>query len=254
MSTWVAFAAKGAAVAGTGSAGGGISRAITPGALYGFAAGTLLTGLCLLVIVTLRRARRAARPDYYAAPGDTHSSVGEPADFPLPTDFPEPAELRAPELVAAPVVYEEPVEPELPLEFGDPVVEMLAPEASDDEYEEEEEEEAAESAPDAPGSFLPNPFARDPFDEDPSMPDRYAAAEAFGSSGYDDDDILLPGDDDAQHSSRGYRSKHRLTAADTMGRRPEARHRAPRHAAPAARFSSRMSSRQAPAPMVPAGG
>src|SRR5215472_3034019 len=102
MSTWVAFAIKGAAVVGTGSARGGITRLITPDAVYGFAAGTLLTALCFLVVVALRRARRAAR-DYYAAPGDTHSSVGEPADFPLPTDFPEPAHLRAPELVAAPM-------------------------------------------------------------------------------------------------------------------------------------------------------
>src|SRR5215469_8475271 len=92
MSTWAAIAVKGMAVAATTAAGADAARAIAPGALEGFAAGALLTGLCFLVVVApktararlaprrdaqptrLRRARM--RPDYYAVPADTHSQAG----------------------------------------------------------------------------------------------------------------------------------------------------------------------------------
>src|SRR5580704_17129353 len=107
MSTWAAFAAKGAAVAATTAGGAGAAQAITPGALDGFAAGTLLTGMCFLVIVaprTVLKSRLSGRrslwaaglrhervhPDYYAAPADTHSVA------PAPEAGPAGAEAAAP--------------------------------------------------------------------------------------------------------------------------------------------------------------
>ncbi len=85
MSAWTAIAAKDAAV--ITSLGNGILHGISPGALDGFAVGTMLTGLCFLVIVaqrSLRRSRLSARPgvwpsfirrpriqrDYYAEAAD----------------------------------------------------------------------------------------------------------------------------------------------------------------------------------------
>jgi hypothetical protein len=275
MSTWAAFAVKGAAVVGTGSAGAGITRAIAPGALDGFAVGTLLTGMCFLVIVaprSLRRARLAARPslwaasiwrhrtrpDYYAAPADTHSPAAEPADLAAPVVVAPPAGEA--DVVPA---TEESSAPELPLDFADPALEMLAPpagredalHAGADPYA--PETFAADPHPASP--FAPDPFAPDPlapnfFAEDPDAPDPYAAAEAFGNSD-DDDGIVLPDRDDAQpESRRGYHSKHRMTAPDISGRRPEVKRRQPRHAAPSARLGTRMSGKLASLPLVPVRG
>ena len=135
MSTWAAFAVKGAAVVGTTSAGAGIGQAFPPGALDGFAVGTLLTGMCFLVVVaprTFRRARLSARRgrwpatmrharvrrEYYAAPADTHSLATAPdavvpaADAVVPAD-----EARA---------------PQLSLDFADPALEVFAPAAGQD--------------------------------------------------------------------------------------------------------------------------
>jgi hypothetical protein len=92
MSAWAAIAAKDAAV--TTSLGNGILHGISPGTLDGFAVGTMLTGLCFLVIVaprSLSRSRLSARPsvwpsflrrprvqrDYYAAPADTYSLAAD---------------------------------------------------------------------------------------------------------------------------------------------------------------------------------
>ena len=114
MTTWAAFAAKGAAAAATTAAGAGTAQAITPAALDGFAVGTLLTGMCFLVVVaprTMRRSRLSARrsqwsavlrhskarPDYYAAPADTHSTAMAP-DLAAPLlQEPGPAEPESAE-------------------------------------------------------------------------------------------------------------------------------------------------------------
>ena len=284
MSTWAAFAVKGAAVVGTTSAGAGIGQAFAPGALDGFAVGTLLTGMCFLVVVaprTFRRARLSARRgrwpaamrharvrrEYYAAPADTHSLATAPdaavpaADAVVPAD-----EARA---------------PQLSLDFADPALEVFAPAAGQDhggqDHGGQDHAGHAGADPYAPETFAPaatfKPYATAapgtaaarasavlpgtsaPLARPAAMdsPVEYAAADAFGADG---DDIVLPGYDDPQRQPgrRGYRSKHRLTGQETGDRRPEARRGPPRHAAPSGRLSGRMPGRLSLLPLVPARG
>jgi hypothetical protein len=322
MSTWAAFAAKGAAAAATTAAGAGTAQAISPAALDGFAVGTLLTGMCFLVVVaprTMRRSRLSARrslwpaalrsskshPDYFAAPADTHSAavapeLAAPAAPVLETPAPAALVLDAPEL-AAPVLtgpaldayfraahVAEPVPapavatstatttataqaavtakgaltaqasaadaptpaapltdiPELPLAFADPALEVFSPNASHDYAGH------AGADPYAPGVL-------DPVDYAPATPPAADSASSSASSpAFDpgsDDDIVLPGDDDAApQSGRGYRSKHRLTEQDAADRRSDPKRKQPRHAAPPSRFGSRLSGRLAIFPLAPA--
>ena len=248
MSTWAAFAAKGTAMAATTAAGAGASQAIAPGALDGFAAGALLTGMCFLLIVAPRTARRSRlsarrglwstamrrgreRPDYYAEPADTHSPAAADVEAAPSAEAPD-AGAPAPGDV---------VTPELPLSFANPALEVFAP-AAGQEYA--GHAGADPYAPDAldPASYAPRDLAADGF----------GAAGGFDTSS--DDDIVLPGDDDAQESGRGYRSKHRLSGQDRGDRRTDTKRRPARHAAPSARLGSRLSSKLAIFPLVPARG
>jgi hypothetical protein len=316
MSTWAAFAAKGTAAAATTAAGAGTAQAISPAALDGFAVGTLLTGMCFLVVVaprTMRRSRLSARrslwsaalrsskshPDYYAAPADTHSAAVA-LDQAAPA--PEAPVLAAPVLAApvqaapvqdAPVLIgpaldayfraasvAEPVaapaaatstatttataqasaaeapmpaapltdipQPQLPLAFADPALEVFSPNASHDYAGH------AGADPYAPGVL-------DPVDYAPANPPAAdSAASSASNPAFDpgsDDDIVLPGDDDAApHGGRGYRSKHRLTDQDAADRRSDPKRKQPRHAAPPSRFGSRLSGRLAIFPLAPARG
>ena len=288
MSTWAAFAAKGAAAAATTAAGAGTAQTITPAALDGFAVGTLLTGMCYLVVVaprTMRKSRLSAgrslssaplqhskaRPDYYAAPADTHSTAVAP-DLAAPR-------LEAPVLIgpaldafflAAPVAEPVPAtaaaaamtqataagapmpaapltdipQPQLPLAFADPALEVFSPNAGNDYAGH------AGADPYAPGVL-------DPVDYTPATSaGADSASSSASNSAFDPgsaDDIVLPGDDDAaQQSGRGYRSKHRLTGQDAAGRRSDPKRKQPRHAAPSTRFGSRMSGRLAIFPLAPA--
>jgi hypothetical protein len=257
MSTWAAFAAKGTAMAATTAAGAGASQAIAPGALDGFAAGALLTGMCFLFIVAPRSARRSrlsarrslwptamrhgrVRPDYYAAPADTHSPAAAEVEAAATAEAPDAVVPGAPAPAPAPAPGAL-VEPELPLSFANPALEVFAP-AAGQEYEGH-----AGADPYAPG--VPDPAIYAPGD---------LAAEGFGTGGgFDtssDDDIVLPGDDDARESGRRYRSKHRLSGQDSGDRRTDAKRTPARHAAPSARLGSRVSSKLAIFPLVPARG
>jgi hypothetical protein len=257
MSTWAAFAAKGTAMAATTAAGAGASQAIAPGALDGFAAGALLTGMCFLFIVAPRTAGRSRlsarrslwsavvrhrreRPDYYAAPADTHSPVAAEVEA-TPTAEANPTAEAPDAVVSGATGPGDVLAPELPLSFANPALEVFAP-AAGQEYAGH-----AGADPYAPGGLDPASYAP-----------RDLAAEDFGAAaGFDtssDDDIVLPGDDDTQERGRGYRSKHRLSGQDSGDRRTEAKRRPARHAAPSARFGSRLSSKLAMFPLVPARG
>jgi hypothetical protein len=133
-------------------------------------------------------------------------------------------------------------QPQLPLAFADPALEVFSPNASHDYAGH------AGADPYAPGVLDPVDYA----------PPTSAGPDSASSPGFDpgsDDDIVLPGDDDAaQRGGRGYQSKHRLTGQDAADRRSDPKRRQPRHAAPPTRFGSRMSGKLAIFPLAPARG
>jgi hypothetical protein len=225
MSAWAAIAAKDAAV--TTSLGNGILHGISPGALDGFAVGTMLTGLCFLVTVaprSLRRARLPARPtvwpsflrglrvqrDYYAAPADTYSLAADTYSLAAESEM---------IFAAAPVADD-------PEAAAEPVGALAAGQdfggyAGADPY-------AVETAAD-PG-----------------------AAPLLASS--EDDIAVAVGEQARPEGGRGYRSKHRMTDHEPGERRGERRRSAPKHAAPSSRFGSRMSGKLTMFPLVAARG
>jgi hypothetical protein len=271
MSTWAAVAAKGAAAT---SVGAGISFA--PGALDGFAVGALLTGLCFLVIIApqmFRRSRLSARPSMWTA-SSRHARVRP--DYYTAPDFATP-ELATPELATPELATPELATPELATpDFVAP--DFAAPDFAAPDLATPGLATPADTyflaAPTnldvaATGSLLADEAPTDCPDQSLEVflpaagedfgghagADPYASpyADAFGAAA--DDRIDLRGADEGpQESGRGYRSKHRMTDADTGDRRPEARRGPPRHAAPSARFGARLSTRLAMFPLVPARG
>jgi hypothetical protein len=226
MSAWAAVAVKEAAI--TTSAGAGVLHGIAPGALDGFAAGALLTGVCFLVIVaprTLRRSRLSAResiwsgntrhvhgkqPDYFATPADTHSLASSDAYSPA-----------SPGSLASPGTYSPAPSDTCSLAATDPDFAV----------------DAGFANPFAPASERLVPKAgADPYAVDPD----------------DDDVVVLPDDSAAARESgrSGYLSKHRSIGPENSDRRQESRRRQPRHAAPSAGFASRVSARLAVTPML----
>jgi hypothetical protein len=301
MSTWAAFAAKGAAAAATTAAGAGAAHAIAPAALDGFAAGTLLTGMCFVVVVaprTMRKTRLSARrslwspalrtgkerPDYYAAPADTHSAVIAPeraGTGPAATGSGAP-ELAAPEL-SSPVLIgpaldafflAAPVADPVPAATAPAVVPVTAAQATAAGAPQPEAPLTDIPAPQLPLAFAdpalevfsPNagqdyaghagadPYAPGVLDPVVYAPATPAAEEGPAFDTGSDDDIVLPGDDDGQETGRGYRSKHRISSQDSADRRSEAKRRQPRHAAPPTRFGSRRAGKLALFPLAPARG
>jgi hypothetical protein len=287
MSTWAAFAVKGAAAAATTAAGAGTAQAITPAALDGFAAGTLLTGMCFLVAVAPRTVRKSGlsarprlwaaalrhskvRPDFHAAPAETHSTAVAPDLNEAVLDTPAGPVLETPVLIgpaldayfqaAQASAAEAPMpeaaltdmpQPQLPLAFADPALEVFSPNASQDYAGH------AGADPYAPGVLDPVGYAptTPPATDPASSPASNSSASNPAFDPGSDDDIVLPGDDDAaQLSRRGYRSKHRLTGQDVTDRRSDPKRKQPRHAAPPSRFGSRGSGRLAVFPLAPARG
>jgi hypothetical protein len=229
MSAWVAIAAKEAAT--TNSLGSGILHGIPAGALDGFAAGAMLTGLCFLMIVAPRllgrprlaaslsiwpsfRRKSPAQRDYYAEPGETHA--GQEDTYAPPDD-----------------TYSLSAESEM-IFSGAP--------AGDD----------ADSASEAADFELIEDFGghagADPY-----------AVETAAALVLDAEPVLdlneAPVEDQSRpETGRGYRSKHRMTDQESGERRPENRRSAPRHAAPSSRFGSRLSGKLATVSLVAARG
>jgi hypothetical protein len=270
MSAWAAIAAKDAAA--TTSLGNGILHGISPGALDGFAVGTMLTGLCFLVIVApraLRQTRLSARPavwpsfirglrvqrDYYAAPGDTYSLAADTYSLAAESEmiFAATPVSDAPQATAAPEATE------------------TAPEAA------EPAPEATETAPAEYAAAEPQPVetasvedftAAEPVTALAASQDfcGYAGADPYAVETAADpgaapllvsseDDIVAAADEQARpEGGRGYRSKHRLTDHEPAVRRGEGRRGAPKHAAPSNRFGSRMSGKLTMSPLVAARG
>jgi hypothetical protein len=286
MSAWAAIAAKDTAV--TTSLGNGILHGISPGTLDGFAVGTMLTGLCFLVIVaprSLSRSRLSARPsvwpsflrrprvqrDYYAAPADTYSLAADTYSLAAESDS---LAAESEMIFAAAPVEDDPEAADAPEAAAD------APEAAADAPEgTESAPEAAESAPAGTESAPAGDFTAaepvvalaasqdfgghagaDPYAADPYAADRYAVettvepgAEPLLAS--NEDDIMAPASEKARlEGGRGYRSKHRMTDHEPGERRAEGRRNAPRHAAPSTRFGSRMSGKLTMFPLAAARG
>jgi hypothetical protein len=230
MSAWAAIEARDAAT--TTSLGSGILHGISNAALGGFAIGAVLTGLCFLVIVAPRSrgwSRLSARPaafwpaflrrprverDYYAAPADTY-----------PPDADAYSLSAESEMVFA----------------AAPVEDLLddAPEAA--EFVVPEDFPALSLSQDYEGHAGADPYAIE------------TAAELAAEPLFEGTDVEVDGQSRPE-SSRGYRSKHRLTDQDPSGRRADGRRSAPRHAAPSARIGGRISSKLAMFPLVAARG
>jgi hypothetical protein len=270
MSAWAAIAAKDTAA--TTSLGNGILHGISPGALDGFAVGTMLTGLCFLVIVApraLRQTRLSARPavwpsfirglrvqrDYYAAPGDTYSLAADTyslaaesemifaaapvADAPEATAGPEATETAPEATETAPEATET-----APAEYAAAEPQPVET-ASAEDFTAAEPVTALAASPDFCGYAGADPYAVETA-ADPG------AAPLLVSS--EDDIVAAAGEQARPEGGRGYRSKHRLTDHEPAERRGEGRRGAPKHAAPSNRFGSRMSGKLTLFPLVVARG
>ena len=229
MSAWVAIAAKEAAT--TTSLGSGILHGVPAGALDGFAAGAMLTGLCFLMIVASRSLgrprlaaslsiwpsflrRSPAQRDYYAEPRDTHA--GEEDTYALPDDT---SSLSAES-------------------------EMIFSGASIAEDADSTSEAADfELIEDFGGHAGADPYAIET-----------AAALVLDAEPVLDLNEAPMEDQSRPETGRGYHSKHRMTDQEPGERRADNRRSAPRHAAPSTRLGSRMSSKLATFPLVAARG
>jgi hypothetical protein len=271
MSTWAAIAAKDTAA--TTALGNGVLHGISAGAIAGFAAGAMLTGLCFLAIVAPRSARRSRltarlgawpsfirrpRPqrDYYAAPGDTYSlgAVDSLAADRLAAE--SETVFQAAPVAAVPLAERAADLPEEDLPEEDLTEAIRPEEAPEDAGAPADAYAEAASVMAAPVSF--EAFAISPGYGVYASADPWAVEVAAASYAElarpGDDDVVLPADDQPRpEGGRSYRSKHRMTEQESADRRQDGR-RAPKHAAPSGRLSSRMSSKLAMFPLVAARG
>ncbi|MGO8957382.1 MAG: hypothetical protein ACLQFR_08460 [Streptosporangiaceae bacterium] len=196
------LAAKGTAVVpGFGSA------LLAPSAVDGFAAGTLLTGVCVLIVMGRRRRRRRPPPSSETPPVRVRL-VAKAAPAATDTDCAAPmlADPGAENLAGAFVL---PATPELSItpDLATTPVPPAAPELP-----------AAAELPAAP-ELLADTVPSAPLA--PAAAPELSAAFARRESGLARDGL-----------TSGYRSKHRMSHPDAGEWRPESRRTAPRHAAP----------------------
>jgi hypothetical protein len=222
MTTWTAVVARDLVV--NSGAGATFLHGIAPGEIDGFAVGALMTGAAFVAISApklLRKTRLSARPGLLFG-GMRHARV-------------EPDYFAAP----AGVGY-----------FGAPTdAERVADTSGVPEEAEDESYVKAGGDPYAAGTQLP---AESPYAAGDS---EFAAKTATGPFGVGtDDDIVLPGADDADVEVQpepvrgGYRSRHRMTGQDGPDHK-EARRNAPKHAAPSGGFGAWVGSRFAMLPL-----
>jgi len=245
MTTWIFLAAKEAVIAS--GLGASVVPALGPGAIDGFAVGALVTGASILAVTTPWRARRAQRARReLLATGPASSALARasatPVPVPVPAPVPAPVLASVPVRIPVPVPVPAPVPASVPVRIPVPVPVPASVPASFPVPVPAEHPLAALGdaagetvvgawpgrAPGRPGGGPPVAAGRVPGQPGGGGP-------AAGGR--------VPGQPGGAHRRAGDPPK-----------RPEARRGAARHAAPAAGFSSMMTSRSAVRGLASAGG
>jgi hypothetical protein len=240
MNGIAALAAKEAFVAsGLGTT---LLPGIAPSAVDGFAVGTLLSGICFLLVMAPRRHPRKNR---LSARGGKRGGAASVSAVPEYAASEWAASVSAvPEYAAS---------------------EWAAPESAARAYTAPESAARAYAAPEsaaraytAPGSGAPRYSKYSPAEyAAPAVRRCYPATSMADPFADESAEVLVPAagllpdgmSRLADGTNNGYDSKRRQAAPDTVNRRPETRRSAGRHAAPSASIASKMASRFASHPI-----